>query len=52
MISRGEYVTDENYLDMSEDLDILYDKIENESVIDAIQYQMDANLDHWTSYCE
>lgn len=45
-------MTDENYLDMCGDFDIIFSQEENESIIDAIQYQMDANLDHWTSYME
>lgn len=41
-----------NYLDMQQDFEIIYGADENESVIDAFAYQMEANLDHWSSYYE
>lgn len=43
---------DSNYLDMCADFEIIYGADENQSVIDAFAYQMEANLDHWSSYQE
>lgn len=45
-------MTEDNMLDQMMDFEILYGADENQSVIDAFAYQMEANLDHWTSYHE
>lgn len=45
-------MTEDNLLDQMMDFEIIYGADENESVIDAFAYQMEANLDHWSSYQE
>lgn len=45
-------MTEDNMLDQMMDFEIIYGADENESVIDAFAYQMEANLDHWSSYWE
>lgn len=43
---------DTNYLDMQADFEILFSEQENQSIMTAWQYEMDAIADHWTSYKE
>ena len=45
-------MTEENMLDMKADFEILYSQQENESIMTAWMYELDAIADHITSYYE
>ena len=43
---------EDNVLDQKHDFEIIFGSDENQTVMDAFIYQMEANLDHWSSYYE
>lgn len=45
-------MTEDNVLDQMMDFEIIYGADENETMMDAFTYQMEANLDYWSSYSE
>lgn len=45
-------MTEDNYLSMEQDWEIVYSQVENESAMTAWQYALDAVADHWSSYYE
>lgn len=45
-------MTEDNYIDMAADFEILYNPVENEKAMTAWMYQMEAMADHFTSYYE
>ena len=45
-------MTEDNYLSMEQDWEIVYSQVENESAMSAWAYELDAIADHFTSYME